>query len=349
MRRRVSINSRCNAKVGQKILITGGCGYIGSHVARLFLEEGHEVAVVDNLSTSDGSVLDKLQGVRAYICDLRDTQSLDRIFDTFRPTSVVHFAGSAYVGESFKRPLNYFENNVQSTVSLASIALKYRVMDFIFSSTCAVYKPLSGELLTEESEIGPVSPYGASKLFCEEILKWISNIGSIRVVILRYFNAAGASSRGDIGEDHDPETHLIPLAVLATDRSRSMPLTVFGVDFETTDGTCERDFVHVEDLAIGHRKALEWMQTKDAGVFDVFNLGSGRSASVLEVVKSLERISGKHVDLRYGKRRPGDPASVRADVSKAKNTFSWTPSKTLDDIIASAFQYHGTRAFRDSA
>lgn len=320
------------------VLVVGGAGYIGSHMVRKLVDGGRDVAVFDNLSTGHRALVHKkalfVEG------DLRDAGDMKKLFKERRFEAVMHFAASALVGESVENPLKYYDNNVASCVSLLSAMREHKVDRFIFSSTCAVFGEPKHIPIREEDPKSPANPYGQSKLMIEHILRDLAKVTDFRYVALRYFNACGAHSSGQIGEIHDPEAHLIPniLKVLTGEKKE---LQIFGDDYDTPDGTCVRDYVHVEDLAAAHLSALEAL----AGGMksDVFNLGSGDGYSVKEIVAAVEKVTGKKVKVRMCPRRPGDPAKLVAGAEKAKKTLGWTPRHDLESIIRTAWLWEQSR------
>jgi len=317
-----------------KILVTGGAGYIGSVCTAALCRAGHEVVVVDNLSTGHAPAVPP--PARLVQLDLLDYQALAESFAKERFDAVMHFAASASVGESTAKPLKYWQNNVLGSYNLLRAALSHGVGRFVFSSTCAVYGEPVRTPIDESHPRNPVNPYGRSKAAVEWMLEDAAGAHDLGVVILRYFNAAGAATDGSLGEDHRPETHLIPLALQSAAGLRG-PLRIFGTDWPTPDGTCIRDFVHVEDLAQAHILALE---ACEAGRAVAFNVGTGKGHSVLEVVRAVERVTGKNLAAEPAPRRPGDVAVLLADPSKIQQHLGWKPRfADLDAIVASAWQW----------
>ena len=295
-----------------KILVTGGAGYVGSHAIRSLARHGHQVTVYDNLSTGHRCLAD---GFELIVADLEDAAQLSRALSGV--DLVMHFAASAYVGESVQNPRKYFRNNVQNGLSLLNAAVDAGVRYFIFSSSCAVYGVPDKVPITEDTLCQPVNPYGETKLFFERILNAYSGAYGLEAVALRYFNAAGADESGGIGELHNPETHLIPLALEAAAGLRPY-LEVFGNDYPTSDGTCIRDYIHVTDLAEAHAMAVDFLQGQSGGAFTALNLGTGGGHSIKQVVATVEKITGHSVPLRITERRPGDPPTLVADPSRAQ-------------------------------
>lgn len=302
------------------VLVTGGAGYIGSHTAKALSREGYTPIVVDNLSRGHEWAVQWGPLERA---DLEDGAALAAVFQRWQPEAVVHFAAYAYVGESVQDPYLYFRNNVSGTLTLLE-AMKGAGCDkIVFSSTCATYGTPERNPITEDTPQNPVNPYGASKLMVERILLDASAAYGLRSVILRYFNASGGDPDGEIGEAHDPETHLIPLALQAAAGTRPA-LKVFGNDYDTPDGTCVRDYVHVADLASAHLAALEFL--RGGGETCQVNLGNGNGFSVLEVIGTIERVTGRKVPFDFAPRRPGDPPVLVADAKRARDLLKWKPA-----------------------
>jgi len=313
------------------ILVSGGAGYIGSHAARALRRSGYEVVLYDNLSTGFRCLA---QGFELVEGDIVDEAKLQPVLE--RVDAVMHFAAHAYVGESVENPRKYFQNNVVAALSLLNSALGVGIRRFVFSSTCAVYGIPGQVPITEQMPREPINPYGASKLFFENALEAYSRAYGLRSVILRYFNAAGADESGEIGEIHEPETHLIPLA-LAASTENGPELQVYGSDYPTEDGTCIRDYIHVNDLADAHVRALEYLGKGNDSL--AINLGTGRGHSVLEVIQAAESITGQPVRRKIGSRRPGDPPVLVADPAKAQRMLGWTAKRNLADIVSSAWTW----------
>jgi len=318
------------------ILVTGGAGYIGSHAARALRRSGYEVVVYDNLSTGFRRLA---QGFELVEGDIADDAKLRPVLA--RVDAVMHFAAHAYVGESVADPRKYFRNNVLAALSLLNSALDAGIRRFVFSSTCAVYGLPEQIPITELEKREPVNPYGATKLCFENALEAYDRAYGLRSVRLRYFNAAGADESGETGELHDPETHLIPLA-LAAATGKGRELQIFGSDYPTPDGTCVRDYIHVNDLADAHVRALQYLERRagETGAESpAINLGTGRGNSVLEVIQAAENATGRPVRRTMGPRRPGDPPVLVADPSKAQKMLGWTAQRTLADIVSSAWAW----------
>jgi UDP-glucose-4-epimerase GalE len=317
-----------------RILVTGGAGYIGSHAVRLFLARGHDVWVYDNLVFGHRAAV---PAERLLVADLAETQRLDHVLVERRIEAVVHFAAFAFVGESVQQPAKYYQNNLVNALNLLDAVRRHKVGRFVFSSTCATYGVPEKVPITEDTPQRPINPYGQTKLAFEHALADYAAAYGLGYAALRYFNAAGASPDGSIGEDHEPETHLIPLALQAIQGVRP-PLTVFGADYPTPDGTCVRDYVHVDDLAEAHLLALEKIE---AGKGLCLNLGTGRGHSVREVVRACEEVTGKPVPLREGPRRAGDPPALVAAADRANQVLGWRPRYTdLRQTVETAWNWH---------
>jgi len=318
------------------VLVIGGAGYIGSHTARALKRAGHEVIVFDNLSTGFESLAAGFEFVKG---DMLDAAALTRVLS--RADAIMHFAAHAYVGESVTNPKKYFHNNVEGGLSLLNTALDAGVKKIVFSSTCAVYGEPAKVPIDENSTRQPVNPYGVSKMFFEQALEAYDRAYGFRFASLRYFNAAGADESGEIGELHDPETHLIPVALRAA-AGLGPDLQVFGSDYPTPDGTSIRDYIHVNDLAAAHVKALDRL-TAGKESFAV-NLGTGAGYSVLEVISAVEKIAGKHVPRKIVARRAGDPPALVANPAKAQALLEWKATRGLNDIVETAWNWTERRA-----
>ncbi len=317
-----------------RILVTGGAGYIGSHAVRLFLARGHDVWVYDNLSYGHRRAV---PAGRLIEGDLGDLHRLDHALVTNRIEGVVHFAAFAYVGESVREPARYYLNNVVNTLNLMDLLRRQGVKKFVFSSTCATYGVPESVPITEDQRQKPINPYGNTKLAVEAALLDFAAAYGWGVAVLRYFNAAGASPAGDIGEDHDPETHLIPLAIQAAQGLRP-GLEVFGTDYPTPDGTCIRDYIHVDDLAEAHLLALEKLQP---GTPLKLNLGTGKGYSVREVIRTVEEVTALKVPFKESPRRPGDPPELVACADRAASELGWKAKYTdLQGMIETAWNWH---------
>ena len=313
------------------VLVIGGAGYIGSHAARALRRAGHQVIIFDNLSTGYEFLARGFELVKG---DVLDRSALARVLP--RVEAIMHFAAFAYVGESVANPRKYFHNNVEGGLSLLNTALEAGVKKIIFSSTCAVYGVPAEIPIAEDTPRQPVNPYGVSKLFFEQALESYDRAYDFRFASLRYFNAAGADESGEIGELHEPETHLIPLALRAA-AGQAPELQVFGSDYPTPDGTCVRDYIHVSDLADAHVRALEHLASGKASF--AANVGTGRGYSVQEVLAMVEEVTGNRVPRRVVPRRPGDPPALVADPRRAQELLQWKASRSLRDIVATAWKW----------
>jgi UDP-arabinose 4-epimerase len=313
------------------VLVIGGAGYIGSHAARTLRRRGHEVVIYDNLSTGHAFLADGFELVRGDIADAATLSAALRRVD-----SVMHFAARAYVGESVTDPRKYFRNNVEGGLILLNASVDCGVRRVVFSSTCAVYGVPAKVPIPEDTPRQPVNPYGVSKLFFEQALEAYDRAYGLRFTALRYFNAAGADESGEIGELHDPESHLIPSALLAATGARP-ELDLFGADYPTPDGTCVRDYIHVSDLADAHVSALERLA---AGADSIaVNLGTGTGYSVKEVLDKIEQVTGRKVPARVAPRRAGDPPALVADPRLAEQVLHWKATRSLDDIVGTAWRW----------
>jgi UDP-glucose-4-epimerase GalE len=314
-----------------RVLVVGGAGYIGSHAARALRSAGHEAIIFDNLSTGYEFLAAGFELVEG---DVLDAEAIGRALS--RVDAIMHFAAHAYVGESVTNPRKYFRNNVEGGLSLLNAALEAGVKKIIFSSTCAVYGEVAKVPIEENIPREPVNPYGVTKLFFEQALQAYDRAYGFRYASLRYFNAAGADESGEIGELHDPETHLIPLA-LAAAAGKGPELNVFGSDYPTPDGTCIRDYIHVNDLASAHVKALERLAAGSESF--AVNLGTGSGASVREVIFAVEKATGKKVPHKFTPRRPGDPPALVANPAKAQALLQWKAVRGLDNIVTTAWNW----------
>ncbi|TWT03605.1 UDP-glucose 4-epimerase GalE [Planomicrobium sp. CPCC 101079] len=317
------------------ILVCGGAGYIGSHTVKELIGK-YEVVVLDNLSTGFPFLLD--DNVTFVEGNLGDERVLDQLFTEHQIDAVFHFAANSLVGESVVKPLMYYQNNVAATVTLLQKMVEHGVNKFIFSSTAATYGIPDRDLITEETATNPINPYGRSKLMIEQVLADAAHAYGVKYVVLRYFNAAGAHASGEIGESHDPETHLVPI-VLQHLLGQRDKISVFGTDYETADGTCVRDYIHVTDLANAHILAYEGL-AKGNLANEVFNLGNGAGYSVKEIIDVCEKVSGKQATVEYADRRPGDPAVLVASSEKINKVLGWKPKFKLEEIIESAWKWH---------
>ena len=319
------------------VLVTGGAGYIGSHTAQELIKEGALVVVLDNLTTGHR---DAVRAEHFYEGDIADTALVEHIIKEHQIQSLIHFAAKSLVSESFAKPELYFCENTVKSFMLFEAAMKAGVKHVVFSSTAAVYGIPKYIPIREETMLAPINPYGASKRMIEECLEWVGKVHGIRCVALRYFNAAGASLDGSLGEDHGPETHLIPL-VLQTALGLREKLSVFGADYATSDGTCIRDYVHVIDLANAHILALRALEhSMQSGIF---NVGTGKGSSVLEIIEKSEALTGHKLSVAYEERREGDPPILVADSEAIKGVVGWEPRySNLETILSSAWRWHST-------
>jgi len=313
------------------VLVIGGAGYIGSHAARALKRAGHDVIVFDNLSTGYEFLASGFELVKG---DVLDRAALDRVLP--RTDAIMHFAAHAYVGESVTNPRKYFRNNVEGGLSLLNAALDAGVKKIIFSSTCAVYGEPAKVPIEENTVRQPVNPYGVTKLIFEQALEAYDRAYGVRYVSLRYFNAAGADESGEIGELHDPETHLIPLALKAA-AGAGPELQVFGSDYPTPDGTCVRDYIHVNDLASVHVKALDHLAAGKESF--ALNVGTGSGYSVQQVISAVEEVTGKRVPRKMGPRRAGDPPALVANPAKAQALLQWKATRGLREVVATAWNW----------
>jgi len=316
-----------------RILVTGGAGYIGSNTTLQLLDAGYDVVVVDNLSRGNKQTVDP---ARLRVVDLLDTEGMIRVMREMPCQAVIHFAAFIAVGESMKLPEIYFHNNTAGSLSLLTAMRKADVNNIVFSSTAAVYGMPAHIPISEDEPYAPVNAYGESKVMVEKFLDWFDRIHGLRSVCLRYFNASGADPAGRAGEDHDPETHLIPLLFRAV-RS-GIPVTLFGNDYPTPDGTCIRDYIHVTDLARAHIAAVDWLA--QGGESKKFNVGTGQGYSVREVLTAVEKVTGQAVPFIFGPRREGDPPSLVADSSRLQNELHWTPRDSgIERIVETAWAW----------
>ena len=323
------------------ILVTGGAGYIGSHAVLALKNAGYDVLILDNLVYGHKEIVEDVLQVEIVVGDTSDRPLLDKIFTTYNIAAVMHFAAYAYVGESVTDPAKYYHNNVVGTLTLLEAMVAANVKKFVFSSTCATYGIPQKMPLTEDHPQNPINPYGQSKLMVEKMLRDFEPAYDFRSVSFRYFNAAGADPSGLLGEDHNPETHLIPL-VLQTALGKREFISIFGTDYETPDGTCIRDYIHVNDLAMAHILGLEYLL--EGGKTDFFNLGNGGGFSVKEVIEEAKIITRKHIKVVESDRRPGDPPVLVGSSAKAKTVLGWSPKYAdLSEIISHAWQWHQQR------
>ena len=318
------------------ILVCGGAGYIGSHAVHQLIGKGEDVVIVDNLQTGHRGAIHPQ--AKFYEGDIRNSDVLDRIFTENRIEAVIHFAANSLVGESMENPLLYFNNNVYGMQMLLEAMKRHRVDKIVFSSTAAVYGEPRRIPIMESDDTIPTNTYGETKLIMEKMMKWVSRADRIRYVSLRYFNAAGALSDGSIGEDHNPETHLIPL-ILQVPLGKRPCITVYGDDYDTPDGTCLRDYIHVIDLADAHVLALSYLRR--GGASNIFNLGNGKGFSVKEMIEAAKKATGRDIKVSMGSRRIGDPAKLIASSEKARRILGWQPKFTdVEDVIGTAWNWH---------
>jgi UDP-glucose 4-epimerase len=321
-----------------RVLVTGGAGYIGSHMVKLLLESGAEVSVLDDLSTGHADAVRGGHFVRGDIADVRATAGLlaGRGIE-----AVVHFAACSLVAESVADPLKYYARNVGGSVALLQAMREAGVRSIVFSSTAAVYGDPQRLPIDEAHPTQPVNPYGSSKLAIERMLAECSSAYGLQAASLRYFNAAGADAQAGLGERHDPETHLIPLVLRAA--ARNGHVSIYGTDYATRDGTCVRDYIHVADLCIAHLRALDWLAA--GGRCESFNLGNGEGATVLEVIEAAHRVTGRKIEVTHAARRPGDPPALVADAAKARRVLGWQPEHAdIETIVRDAWAFEQRRA-----
>ncbi|MEK5338744.1 UDP-glucose 4-epimerase GalE [Weizmannia sp. FSL W8-1119] len=318
------------------ILVLGGAGYIGSHAVYQLIDQKYDVVVIDNLQTGHRSAIHPK--AKFYEGDIRDRAFMRDVFGKEKIDAIIHFAANSLVGESMEQPLKYFDNNVYGTQIVLEMMKEFHVPHIVFSSTAATYGEPERVPITETMPTVPTNTYGETKLAMEKMMKWCEKAYGIKYVALRYFNVAGARSTGEIGEDHHPETHLIPV-VLETVLGKREAITIFGEDYDTKDGTCVRDYIHVEDLIDAHILALQYLQ--NGGASDVFNLGSSNGFSVKEIVDTVREVTGKGFNVKIGDRRAGDPSTLIASSEKAKRVLGWNPQKTdIRQIIKDAWNWH---------
>jgi UDP-glucose-4-epimerase GalE len=318
------------------ILVTGGAGYIGSHAAKILAGEGRRVVVYDNLSAGHRAAV---RWCDLVVADLHDTETLRRTIRDYRVGAVMHFAALASVGASVRDPSSYYRENLEATLGLLRAMVDEGVQPIIFSSTAAVYGEPAETPITESHDTRPINPYGETKLAVERALGHFERAYGVRSIALRYFNAAGADPDGDLGEDHRPEAHLIPVAIAAA--LGGEPLRVYGADYPTPDGTCLRDYIHVTDLALAHSLALRRLET--GGASAAYNLGNGHPFSVKEVVAAVERVSGRRVPCRDAARRDGDPSVLFASSERIRRDLGWRPAiSSLDEIVQTAWRWRSS-------
>ncbi|AFW96518.1 UDP-glucose 4-epimerase GalE [Dolichospermum sp. UHCC 0352] len=323
------------------ILVTGGAGYIGSHTVLALKQAGYEVVILDNLVYGHRDLVEQVLRVELIEGDTSDRLLLDNLFQSRNFAAVMHFSAYAYVGESVTDPAKYYRNNVLGTLTLLESMLAASIKNFVFSSTCATYGVPNFIPITEDHPQNPINPYGATKLMVERILTDFDVAYNFKSVRFRYFNAAGANPQGLLGEDHHPETHLIPL-VLQTALGKREAISIFGTDYPTPDGTCIRDYIHVNDLADAHVLGLEYLL--NGGESEVFNLGNGNGFSVREVIAAAEDVTGMVISVQECDRRIGDPPALIGTSEKARKILNWQPQYPgIKDIVSHAWQWHKTR------
>ncbi len=324
-----------------KILVTGGAGYIGSHAVLALQQSGYEVVILDNLVYGHQDFVDRQLHSELVVGDTNDRTLLDNLFRKHNFAAVMHFAAYAYVGESVQTPDKYYRNNVVGTLTLLEAMQDAGIKQFVFSSTCATYGNPQQIPITEDHPQNPINPYGATKLMVERILQDFDVAYGLKSVCFRYFNAAGADPEGRLGEDHNPETHLIPLVLMAALGKRPS-VSIFGLDYPTPDGTCIRDYIHVSDLATAHVLGLNYLLK--GGDSDVFNLGNGNGFSVKQVIDTARQVTGREIAVVESDRRPGDPPILVGSSAKAMNILGWQPQYAdLENILTHAWQWHQQR------
>lgn len=319
------------------VLVPGGAGYIGSHIVRELISRGEDVVVIDNLENGHKQAVHPK--ARFYEGDIRDREFLDRVLDEEKDIdAVIHFAANSLVGESMAKPLKYYDNNVNGTRILLEALRDHGIRNVVFSSTAATYGEPERVPILETDRTQPTNPYGETKLAMEKMFKWVDEADGIKYVSLRYFNACGADESGEIGEDHHPESHLIPL-ILQVPLGQREEISIFGDDYPTPDGTCIRDYIHVTDLADAHLKAVDYLRAGNDS--NIFNLGNGVGFSVQEVVDTARQVTGHPIPAKIVPRRAGDPAQLIASSDKAREVLGWDPKHdSLEEIIASAWKWH---------
>lgn len=318
------------------ILVLGGAGYIGSHAVYQLIDQGYNVVVVDNLQTGHLEAIHPK--AKFYQGDIRNKEFLQSVFQNEAIEAVIHFAANSLVGESMEEPLAYFSNNVYGTQIVLEVMKEYNVQYIVFSSSAAVYGEQQEMPITEKMATNPTNTYGETKLIMEKMMKWCDKAYGLKYVALRYFNVAGARKTAEIGENHNPETHLVPLILQVALKQRDQ-ITIFGENYETPDGTCIRDYIHVEDLIAAHILALEYLRR--GGDSDIFNLGSSQGYSVKEMVEAARKVTNHAIPVTIGERRMGDPSTLIASSTKAKNILGWTPTReSITEIIEDAWNWH---------
>ena len=323
-----------------KVLVTGGAGYIGSHTVRKLINEKNDVIVFDNLSRGHIESLPRQADFEKV--DLQNEEALKNAINKYDFDSAIHFAAFAYVGESVENPSLYYQNNVKGTLNLLTALKDKGIKKFVFSSTCSVYGNPDKMPISEETKTSPINPYARTKLMIENILSDFDAAYGMKYVALRYFNAAGACDDGEIGESHFPEPHLIPI-IMQTALGLREKVNIYGDDYPTEDGTCIRDYIHVNDLADAHIKALEYLERGSSS--DIINLGTGKGYSVKEIIEKAREITGKEIKSEVISRRPGDPAVLIADNKKASDILGWKPQYGLEEILKTAWRWHSFPKF----
>lgn len=323
------------------ILVTGGAGYIGSHTVLALQQAGYAVVILDNLVYGHRDLVEQVLGTKLICGEIGDRPLLEKIFSDFKIQAVIHFAAYAYVGESVSDPGKYYRNNVAGTLTLLEAMVQAQVPYIVFSSTCATYGHPQQIPIPEQHPQHPINPYGSSKLMVETMLSDFDGAYGLRSVRFRYFNAAGADPQGRLGEDHHPETHLIPL-VLLTALGKRQQISIFGTDYDTPDGSCIRDYIHVADLAQAHVLGLEYLL--QGGKTAVFNLGNGNGFSVRQVIEAAQRVTGLQIPVLESDRRPGDPAILIGSAAKAREILGWRPQyPEIEVILEHAWRWHQFR------
>ena len=318
------------------ILVCGGAGYIGSHAVRQLIDKGEEVIIVDNLETGHEDVIHPK--AKFYKVDIRDEKSLNKVFEENKIDEVIHFAANSLVGESMTNPLKYFNNNVHGTEVLLKVMVAHDVNKIVFSSTAATYGEPKNIPILESDETNPTNAYGETKLCMEKMMKWADKAHGVKYISLRYFNVAGAHVSGEIGEDHNPETHLIPL-ILQVPLGKREFISIFGDDYETHDGTCIRDYIHVTDLADAHILAVH--KLREGSESNIYNLGSGNGFTVKEMIEAARKVTEHEIPAKVCERRAGDPAKLVASSEKARRELGWNPKyENVEDMISSAWNWH---------
>ena len=318
------------------ILVCGGAGYIGSHAVRQLIDKGEEVIIVDNLETGHEDAIHPK--AKFYKVDIRDEKSLNKVFEENKIDEVIHFAANSLVGESMTNPLKYFNNNVHGTEVLLKVMVAHDVNKIVFSSTAATYGEPKNIPILESDETNPTNAYGETKLCMEKMMKWADCAHGVKYISLRYFNVAGAHESGEIGEDHNPETHLIPL-ILQVPLGKREFISIFGDDYETHDGTCIRDYIHVTDLADAHILAVH--KLREGSESNIYNLGSGNGFTVKEMIEAARKVTEHEIPAKVCERRAGDPAKLVASSEKARRELGWNPKyENVEDMISSAWNWH---------